>query len=313
MKRPIRRKWGTNSRRPASDRGSVSLETALVMPVFLMLVFFLFMLVQASIVMMALHGAVSQTVRLTAAAWYPVSLIQADVREGGGTEASSDSSMLSGARESLGALGRWLPAPLNEWAQALSTGEWSPEAEVAKMPIRQLVLKMADSRVLDADRLRVTEVNLPKSGNFVDAYLTVKAEYRLPVRWPWNGQPLKLHASAKERVWVGGSPSRATLPVEGSSLPITFVSLEPDPVRPGHKATLVLQTEPGASLDLSVIYKSGQSQAKHLGNAVADESGRVSWTWHVSGNTTSGEWTWVVRGEGGASYTQTFKVERNTS
>jgi len=109
---------------------------------------------------------------------------------------------------------------------------------------------------------------------------------------------------------VGGSPSRARENGEADNrLRIEFVSLDPDPVRPGRKATLVLRTEPGAVLDLSVYYKSGRSQAKHLGTAAADASGIVSWTWHVSGNTTSGEWSWEAVGEGGR-LSRTFRVAR---
>lgn len=307
MKRLIPRKWVINRRHAVRERGSVTLETALVMPMFLLFVFFLLFLVQTSATMMALHGALSQTVRMTAAAWYPISLIQTEGSE------EREEGEAAGAKRSVGAFARWLPAPLNDWAEALSKGEWSPEAEAAKLPLRQLVVQLSDPRQLDADRLRITGVKLPDYRNEAGAYLTMEAAYRLPVRVPWTGKPLIVRVSVKERAWVGGSPSRATLPDETAApLDIAFISLEPNPVRPGRKATLVLETRPGASLDLSVLYKSGQSQAKHLGTAVADESGRIAWTWHISGNTTSGEWTWAVRGEGGASYSQTFRVERTT-
>ncbi len=312
MKRLIPRKWVINKRHAERERGSVTLETALVMPMFLLFVFFLLFLVQTSATMMALHGALSQTVRMTAAAWYPISLIQTD-RVNGSEESETTGSLFENAKQSVGAFAGWLPAPLNDWAEALSKGEWSPESEAAKQPLRQLAVQLSDPRMLDADRLRITGVKLPDHRNQADAYLTMEAAYRLPVRVPWTGRALIVRVSAKERAWIGGSPSRASLPEEDAApLDITFISLEPDPVRPGRKATLVLETRPGASLDLSVLYKSGQSQAKHLGTAVADESGRIAWTWHVSGNTTSGEWTWAVRGEGGASYSQTFRVERTT-
>lgn len=296
------------------QHGSVTLETALVMPVFLLLVFFLLFLVKTSIIMMALHGALSQTVRVAASAWYPITLIQSDDSRQEGEQDPSFSDKLSGARETIDVFGEWLPSPIGDWATNLSAGEWSPESEAAKLALRQLVLQLADAQVLEANRLRITDVDLPKENNAAEAFLTLKAEYRLPLRFPWNGQPLIVHASAKERAWIGGSPSRATLPdANGDMLDIKFVSLEPNPVRPGRKATLTLQTRPGATLNLSVIYKSGQSQAKHLGTAVADGYGRISWTWHVSGNTASGEWTWAVRGEGGAVYSQLFQVARISS
>jgi hypothetical protein len=310
MRRYIRRKALTNEREKAGERGSVTLETALVMPVFLLLVFFLLFLVQTSIISMALHGAVSQTVRLAASSWYPISLLQAEKGPAQDQEAAWKDK-LSSVRETVGAFGQWLPLPLRDWAAAISEGDWSPEEETAKAVLGQMAMQLADTNVLDADRFRVTSVRLPQNGNVSEAFLTLEAEYRLPFRVPFSGQALAIRASARERVWSGGSPSKASEPdPAGGVLDVTFVSLEPNPVRPGRKATLVLRTRPGATLDLSVVYKSGNSQAKHLGNAVADETGLVTWTWHVSGNTTSGQWNWMAQGEGGASFSMPFQVER---
>jgi hypothetical protein len=92
------------------------------------------------------------------------------------------------------------------------------------------------------------------------------------------------------------------------SFNVSFVSLEPNPVRPGRKATLVIRTTPGTAVDLTIIYKSGLSQAKHLGSATADASGLVSWTWHVSGRTTPGQWNWQVSNADGGIWTQSFEV-----
>ncbi|MBW5447079.1 hypothetical protein GE107_13500 [Cohnella sp. CFH 77786] len=310
MKRLIRRTALTNDRL-AGERGGVTLETALVMPVFLLLVFFLIFLVKTSITAMALHGAVAQTVRLTASVWYPVSLLKETEQPAQDEREPSWRDKLNGVRETVGEIGPMLPSPLRDWAEAISEGDWSPEEEAAKAAMGQLALQLADSKVLDAARFRVTSVDLPRQGDAAEAYLTMEAEYRLPFRVPFSGQPLAIRASARERVWSGGSPSRAVqLNPDGNTLDVSFVSLEPNPVRPGRKATLVLRTRPGAVLDLTVLYKSGNSQAKHLGNAVADDSGLITWTWHVSGNTTSGQWNWSVRGEGGSSFSMSFQVER---
>lgn len=305
MRRPIRQTSRTNN--GAGSSGSVTLEAALVMPVFLLLAFFLMFLVQTSVMAMALHGALSQTVRVAASAWYPIYLLQDDSN----SAQAQGSEKKGGVRETIGEFGTWLPAPLDEWASAIADGEWSPETEAAKAAFRHAALSFADSRVLKEDRFRVIAVGLPKAGDRTDAFLTIEAEYRLPFRVPFTGKPLAIRATAKERAWIGGLPSRATEDnPDGGKLNVAFVSLEPNPVRPGRKATLVLRAEPGTSLDLSIMYKSGQSQAKHLGSAVVGESGLVSWTWHVSGNTTPGTWNWIVRGEGGASYGQPFDVER---
>lgn len=323
------------------ERGSVTLETALVMPMFLLLVFFLLFLVQTSVIAMSLQGALTQTVRLAASAWYPLSLLDqqdgetspggeaegagghaegadAGGQPGGsqpggtaeGPEPSSAAEKLSSVRETLGEYGKWLPSPIGDWAAALAEGDWSPEEEAAKIAFGRLAMQLADRNMLEESRFRIVSVSLP-GDDAAEAFLTLEAEYRLPFRVPFTGQPLSIRTQVRERVWAGGSPSRAkAADTDNQTLNVKFVSLEPNPVRPGRKATLVLQAEPGAILDLSVIYKSGKSQARNLGTAVADSTGKVSWTWHVSGNTTSGEWHWVVRSEGG-SFSQPFQVKRN--
>ncbi|WP_123041762.1 hypothetical protein [Cohnella candidum] len=311
MRRLTRRITLINNRGAAREEGSVALETALVMPVFLMLVFLLLFLVQTAIVAIAMQGALTQTVRLAASSWYPITLSQQEKVETAPSEKGEAGNAQGDIRETVGELAEWLPSPLGDWAEALADGRRFLNEEAAKAVLEPLALKLSDARVLAPERFRVTSVDLPEEDGVSAAFLTVQAEYRLPFRVPFSGMPLTIRASARERVWSGGSPSRARAQdTETSELDIAFVSLEPNPVRPGRKATLVLRTQPGTSLDLSVLYKSGNSQAKHLGQAVADGSGRISWTWHVSGNTTSGEWNWTVRGEGGASFSMPFRVER---
>lgn len=311
MRRCIWRKAHISKYGKAGERGSVTLETAMVMPVFLLLTFFLFFLVQTSITAMALHGTLSQTVRLAASSWYPISLLKEEQAGAQEDREPSWQTKLNGVRETVGKFGDMMPPPLRDWAATVSEGSWSPEEEEAKTVLGQLAMQLADSRVLAVDRFRVTSASLPRQGDAAEAYLTLEAEYRLPFRVPFSGQPLAIRASARERVWSGGSPSRARERNPGGAvLDVTFVSLTPNPVRPGRKATLVLRAKPGVVLDLSVLYKSGNSQAKHLGNAVADPSGLITWTWHVSGNTTPGQWNWMVRGDGGTSFSMPFQVER---
>lgn len=302
MKRLIERISPTSSRQSITERGSVTLEAAMLMPLVLMLVFFLIFMVKTAIIAMAVQGTLSQTARQAASAWYPVSLAMDEAR---GTrlyeQADAWSSKLTKVGETINKVGRWLPSPVKEWAEQASRGEWTVEQQGAKLAFEQLMVPFIDETVLDSDRLRLSEVELPDDTDRGQAYLTLHAEYTLPMKVPFTGTKLVLSQSARERVWIGGSATTARLAednTDADELHITFVSLEPNPVRPGRKATLVIRTKPGATVDLSVLYKSGQSQAKHLGSAVADESGMVSWTWLVSGRTTPGEWTLKVTGAG---------------
>ncbi|MCC3375525.1 TadE family protein [Cohnella sp. REN36] len=305
MRRPIWPKTPTNR----TGEGSVTLEAALVMPVFMLAILFLIYLVQTAVISMALHGALSQTARQTATAWYPISAGLDQVRSSPIYQKSEQwSQSLANLGDTLSRYGRLLPAPIGEWAKQAADGDWNPEQIAARQAFRQVLLRTSDPRVLRPDRLEVVSVTLPAVDDLSQAYLTVEAEYRLPFQVPFLGRTLVLRESASERAWIGGAPSRSTLEDGEEPSLLSFVSLEPNPVRRGRKATLTLRAKPGETVDLTVLYKSGPSQAKHLGTATADASGLVSWTWHVSGNTTIGTWAWEARASDGAPWRQTFEV-----
>ncbi|MFC5531628.1 hypothetical protein [Cohnella yongneupensis] len=311
MKLRIARTILTNRSRRASDRGSVTLEAAMMMPAFLLLVLFLIFMVQTAVISMAMHGVLSQTVRQAAGSWYPVSLA---IEEAKGTQLYEQADKWSGklgkVGETLDKVSSWLPSPIKEWAGQAADGEWSVDQQAAKLAFGQLMQPFIDESVLDGSRLHLSAIELPDDRDRSKTFLTLRAEYSLPMKVPFIGKKLVISQSATERVWVGGSPTNARLVADDAdALQVTFVSLEPNPVRPGRKATLVVRTKPGVSVDLSVLYKSGRSQAKHLGTATADASGMVSWTWLVSGRTTPGEWSLKVTGAGQAgAWEHAFEV-----
>lgn len=318
MRRRIARIWLISKARgvAARERGSVTLEAAMLMPLCLLLVFFLIFMVRTAVLSMALNGALSQTVRQAASAWYPIS---AAIGEAKGTrlgqQADAWSAKLEKAGDALSRFGSLLPSPIREWADQAARGELL-DRQAAKLAFEPILARFADDAVLDAARLKLTDVELPSAEDPSHAYLTLRAEYALPMRVPFIGKRLVISQSARERVWIGGSVSNARIAEDGEteSLQVTFVSLEPNPARPGRKATLTVRTTPGASVDLSVLYKSGLSQAKHLGTAIADAEGYVSWTWLVSGRTTPGEWTFkITSGERSGVWEHSFEVRSAAS
>lgn len=287
----------------------MTLEAALVMPVFLLAILFLIFQIQAAVASMALHGALSQTVRQAAAEWYPVSLGLESVRSNDAYEKyKSYEDKLAGVGQTLSDYGQLLPSPIGDWAKEAADGSWSLEQVAARETFAQLLRRYADNRVLNESGLSVVSVSLPEDSDRSEAFLTVKAEYSLPMRMPFVGKRLVLEESARERVWIGGLPSDSTVDEEKADGVLSFVSIAPNPAMRGRKVTLTLRANPGETVDLSVVYKSGLSQAKHLGTAVADVSGLVSWTWHVSGNTTPGTWEWEAKSASGAELEMTFEV-----
>jgi competence protein ComEC len=82
-------------------------------------------------------------------------------------------------------------------------------------------------------------------------------------------------------------------PTTTSELSIIVVSLT-SPIAPGQRATLIIQTTPGADCTIAVYYKSGRSQAQGLGPQTATADGGVTWSWKVGTSTTPGTWRIVV-------------------
>lgn len=322
MKRRIARIWPINKpargaasdRAGAAERGSVTLEAAMLMPLFLLLTFFLIFMVKTAMITMALHGALSQTVRQAASAWYPVSMAIGEAKGTSlGQRADVWSEKVEKAGETLSKIGPLLPSPIKEWAGQAARGEWSLDRQAAKQAFKPILAQFADETQLDESRLKLTDVELPEPNDPSRAYLTLRAEYTLPMKVPFIGKKLVISQSARERAWIGGSPSNAKLAEEDEAgaeqLQVSFVSLDPNPARPGRKVTLVVRAKPGAVVDLSVLYKSGLSQAKHLGTAVADETGQASWTWLVSSRTTPGEWMLkITSGQASGVWEHAFEV-----
>lgn len=300
-------------RKNEGSKGSVTLEAALAVPVFLMVaVLFLFFL-RSALVAMALYGALSTPVRESASVWYPVSLGLDNIRSNklyaGMTQASEKTVDVG---EALAQYGSLLPSPIGQWAKGAAEGQWTLEGVEARVAYRQWVTTAVGQGPLDNSKLKVSQVELPDKDDLKKSFIKLSGEYELGFRIPRTGKETVVRATAMERAWIGGLPSSARLADQGDAgqkVSITFVSMEPNPARLAKKVTLTLKTSPNQSVDLSVFYKSGPSEAKHLGKATSNAEGLVTWTWFVSGRTTPGEWQWEASGTTVATLRESFEVE----
>src|SRR3970282_10303 len=77
------------------------------------------------------------------------------------------------------------------------------------------------------------------------------------------------------------------------ALSVRLVSLT-SPAGRGTDASITIQTAPGATCDITVIYKSGLSRAAGLYPQKADSGGMVTWVWRVGTRTTPGRWPIIV-------------------
>ncbi|WP_144023569.1 TadE/TadG family type IV pilus assembly protein [Paenibacillus sp. FSL H8-0548] len=296
MRRHRRLAAPINYRPKENERGSIVVEAALVMPMIIVVLLVFVTLIRLCAVQMALHSAASQTVRQIAAHIHPIELAwqqaadKQPVEERTLLPTSTWSEIAAEAAE-------WLPDPAGELVSSALRGDFRPlqnmaATEIGRAVVEPLLKQFADAAIIDQERLSLGWLSLPDLDKENESYLTIAVEYEFPLKLPFYNKPIILKEQASERVWISDAlPARyGTENNQADHIPIQIVAIEPTPLRPGRKATVTVKTVPGAAISLGVMYKSGSSKAKHLGEATADADGYVKWTWHVSGNTTPGIW-----------------------
>lgn len=294
------------------------MEAALVMPLLLMVLVVFIVLIRLCAAQMALQSAASQTARQAAAHIYPVDLAL--------RQASSQISAfqpmnvpMSEWSDAAATAADWLPDPAGAAVSAALRGDWEPFADAAatelgRAVVEPLLQQYADEAVIEKERISLSRLTLPDLNNKENPYLTIEAQYEFPLSIPFTDKKILLRERASERVWVSdASPATDEAAAADSAVvPVQIVSIEPVPLRPGRKATVVALTNPGAGVSLEVMYKSGKSVAKHLGETTADKNGYVQWTWLVSGNTTPGVWELTATSASGEKVSMHFTVEKKT-
>ncbi|MFS0870518.1 TadE/TadG family type IV pilus assembly protein [Paenibacillus xylanilyticus] len=300
------------------EQGSIVLEASLVLPVFLFFVMFLIYIVQMTLISTALQSTAGEAVKQLSTKIYPVSLVFTPSDSAGGGETGNgwkipELSLTEWAEEYASSL----PEPLSHWVRAAAASGEQPLQEI-KTSVMETVLDPAvkpllqpfiDPVLLDMERVHVNGISVPDLKNKTNPYFRLELSYELPIKVPFIGKPLRIQAAAAERVWIGdtgeGSNSgEGNGDVSGS---VTVLS-KPEPAYIGNNATIKVKVEPGATANLTIFYKSGESTAKHIGWATADENGVIEWNWFVGTRTTEGTWTFVVETADGVKTETEFNV-----
>ncbi|WNS41032.1 TadE/TadG family type IV pilus assembly protein [Paenibacillus sp. MMS20-IR301] len=315
------------SRGERRDQGSMVVEAALVLPVFLLFILFLIFIVQMTLYSTALQSTASDTVKMISTHVYPAALAAqqwngADQEDASTKETSNSSSVWSVPRLSLS---EWsesfveeLPQPMETWVRAavregegplqkLQAGASETVLDLALKPVLKPYLS---SDWLEYSRIHVSNVTVPDLNKGIHPYFGLVVSYDLPMRVPFLNQKIVLEASAVERLWIGNSDaaggSGTDEPAEESG---TIIILEkPNPGVANRQGIIKVKVPPGASANLSIFYKSGQSTAKYLGWKQADENGYIEWEWKIGVNTTPGTWSFVITLGDGTTLEATFTV-----
>lgn len=313
------------------SKGSIVLEAALVMPIFIIVIFFFIYMVQMTLLSSQMQMVASNTVREVSTNIYPVALAvqsYAQKQETGtegsyGTEGKSAlNTMKSISKLSLSELASQyassFPSPISDWIKDAAAKGDEPlndlknqVAESVLDPVvKPIMAPFLEGTLLKEERLHVSRVFVPDLKVGKTPYFGLEISYELPIKVPFTGERIVLQAKAEERLWIGDTDEQnnGSSGNEGNQGEAAIILSKPNPAYAGHKAIITAKVSPGSTAKLTVYYKSGVSQAKYLGEVTADENGIVEWKWLVGGNTTPGTWTFTIETAEGVTTTAEFNV-----
>lgn len=318
----VRMRWSYFTEHKEKNEGSMVVEAAMVMPIFLLFVLFLIFIIQMTLYSTALQGTVSDTVKAVSTHIYPAALAVQKLAEPAEGPMKEHSATATWSIPRL-SLTEWsseyaslLPAPLDQWVKAAVQKGEGPLQElqskatqtVLDTAIKPLLKPYMASDMIQYDRVHVSNVIIPEIKEGTRPYFGLEISYDLPMRVPFLNKRIVLETSAIERLWIGDTGEQ-----DGNSDSIddenTIMVLEkPNPGVANKQGKIRAKIPPNASANLTIFYKSGKSSAKYLGWKQADENGYIEWEWKIGVNTTPGTWTFTIQTDDGKSLEVSFTV-----
>lgn len=320
-------------RKMKRDAGSMVVEAAMILPVFLLFVLFLIFIIQMSLYSTALQSTASDTVKVISTHIYPAALA-AEKRNSDSASESSGSGTTEPAENSSKTDSMWgiprlslkewgnsysdkLPPPLSDWVRAVAEKGEAPlqqlqgeaSQSVLDLAIKPLIKPYLTTDLLEYERIHIANVVVPDLKKRTRPYFGIEVSYDLPMKIPFLNQRIVLEASAVERLWIGDTGENGN-GQEGEGDPQhSIVILEkPNPGIVNKQGKVKARIPPGTSANLTIYYKSGKSKAKYLGWKQGDQDGYIEWEWKIGVNTTPGVWTLVIQTDDGQSVEVSFTV-----
>ncbi|WP_083613542.1 TadE/TadG family type IV pilus assembly protein [Paenibacillus sp. P46E] len=326
--------YGDRKQKNPGSEGSMVVEAAMVLPMFLLFVLFLIFIVQMTLYSTALQSTASDTVKVISTHMYPAALAAQkweDKKEdaAGGPDGAGAASEGAASKDKWSvprlSLEEWsdsyvadLPEPIADWVSAAVKRGEEPLQElqaeasegVLDLALKPVMKPYLSTDWLDYDRIHVSNVIVPDLKTGSRPYFGLVVSYALPMKVPFLNQRIVLEASAVERLWIGNTDAEGDEDSSaGEDDHSTIVILEkPNPGVVNGQGKVRVKIPPNASASLSIFYKSGQSTAKYLGWKQADANGYLEWEWKIGVNTTPGTWPLVIQLEDGTSLEVTFTV-----
>lgn len=323
-------KYGCWKGEAKKNEGSMVVEAAMVMPIFLLFVLFLIFMVQMTLYSTALQSTVSDTVKVVSTHMYPAALAAQKWNRNGEGEIIQESREPESRSTSNWSIPRlsltdWsekyassLPSPLDDWVRdAVQKGEGplqELQAEASQsildVAVKPLLKPYVTTEMLEYERIHVTNLVVPEIKEGTRPYFGLQVSYELPMKVPFLNQSIVLEASAVERLWIGdtgefGNGGEAN---ESSAENAIIILEKPNPGVANKQGKIRAKINPNSSANLTIFYKSGKSSAKYLGWKQADSQGYIEWEWKIGVNTTPGSWPFTIQTDDGQFIEVTFTV-----
>lgn len=210
--------------------GGIVLEAALVLPLFFSLLLLLVSFIRLSLCEMALQSTVSETAKVIASNMYPVELLYNEAKQQWAasapgvwldqvvTQANGARQQVVDAESFTDNYSRFIPEPIvrlmaweksyreqleakgGESTQELKTSIRRHAAEAAT----PIIASFAETGILQPEKLKVTDLQLPDFNAGTSAYVTVEAQYSYTFLLPFFKKTVVLRKKATERAWIGG-------------------------------------------------------------------------------------------------------------
>ncbi|AXI09536.1 hypothetical protein CUC15_11650 [Oceanobacillus zhaokaii] len=184
------------------EDGSITLEAALVIPVFMLFIVFMASIIRISVAEIALNKSVTETAQIIANHAYPATILSEELESIAGQKLSG----ISIGEISLGDVENLVGTTLLEFLDVnISGSNYIQElGNSAITPIIQKKFTQNTNSKMDGSNITV-EVDLPSSLNgAADSYFGITATYDLDLTVPFVEKTITIKKQAYERLWVGG-------------------------------------------------------------------------------------------------------------
>ncbi len=193
-----------------NERGSITLEAAIAVPLLLTFIIALGAFIRLSMMEAGLRSAVSQAAHQLAVQAYPLHLLTESmsrtelVRKLNEWHDKAESGKTK-VEDWLEEYGELIPAPLSEAVRLALDAADQLEEELTE-PVRaafQPLVAHYLPRHMEGDRLRVSALSYPLMDKDGEPMVKLEAEYEAPIRVPFVSRTVTLRAAAWERLWIG--------------------------------------------------------------------------------------------------------------